>query len=78
MRFWYMAVLVSVMTFGGGSTAKGQTYGLPDRGERGDEMIQEYLRGETEEIHRRFFQNVESVEDWKKLRPKYNCTVYFH
>jgi len=71
MRFWYMAVLVSVMTFGGGSTAKGQTYGLPDRGERGDEMIQEYLRGETEEIHRRFFQNVESVEDWKKLRPKY-------
>jgi dienelactone hydrolase len=59
------------MTFGGGSTAKGQTYGLPDRGERGDEMIQEYLRGETEEIHRRFFQNVESVEDWKKLRPKY-------
>ena len=71
MRFWYMAVLVSVMTFGGAPTAKGQTYGLPDRGERGDEMIQEYLRGETEEIHRRFFQNVESVEDWKKLRPKY-------
>jgi dienelactone hydrolase len=59
------------MTFGDGSTAKGQPYGLPDRGERGDEMIQEYLRVETEQIHRRFFQNVESVEDWKRLRPKY-------
>jgi dienelactone hydrolase len=77
MRFWYMAVLVSVMTFGGGSTAKGQTYGLPDQGERGDEMIQEYLRGETEEIHRRFFQNVESVEDWKKLRPKYKEEYFY-
>lgn len=70
MRFWYMAVLVSAITFGGGSAAKGQTYGLPDRGERGDEMIQEYLRGETEQIQTRFFQNVESLEDWKKIRPK--------
>jgi len=77
MRSWYMAVLVSVMTFGGGSTAKGQAYGLPDRGERGDEMIQEYLRGETEQIHRRFFQNVESVEDWKKLRPKYKEEYFY-
>ncbi len=61
----------------GGSTAKGQTYGLPDRGERGDEMIQEDLRAETEQIHRRFFQNVESVEDWKKLRPEYKEEYFY-
>ena len=77
MRFWYMVVLVSAITFGGRSTAKGQAYGSPDRGEHGDEMIQEYLRGETEKIHRRFFESVESVEDWKKLRPKYKEECFY-
>lgn len=71
MRFWYMTVLAVLTMLASASKMGGQPYDPPDRGQPGDEMIQEYLRGETEEIHRRFFQNVESVEDWKKLRPKY-------
>jgi len=66
-----MTVLAVLTMLASASKMGGQPYDPPDRGQPGDEMIQEYLRGETEEIHRRFFQNVESVEDWKKLRPKY-------
>jgi dienelactone hydrolase len=40
-------------------------------------MIQEYLRRQTEEIHARFLQNVESLEDWKRLRETYK-EQYLH
>ena len=77
MQFWYFTVLVSVITFGGGSITKGQVYGPPNRGQPGDEMIQEYLTRETEKIHNCFLQNVESVEDWKKLRPRYKEKYFY-
>jgi hypothetical protein len=48
MRFWHLAVLIFAVTFAGGSTTKGQAYGPPDRGQPGDEMIQEHLKRETE------------------------------
>ena len=77
MRFWYLAVLVTAIILGGRSKAKGQVYGPPDREQPGDEMIQEYLSRETEKIHDRFLQGVESAESWEKLRPKYK-EEYFH
>jgi dienelactone hydrolase len=51
--------------------AAGQEYGPPDRGEPGDEMIQRYLARQTEQIHNRFLEDVESLEDWERLRAGY-------
>ena len=77
MRYWYLAVLASVITFGGGPAAQGQAYSPPDRGEPGDEMIQGYLSRETQKIHNRFLRDVESAEDWEKLRPKYKQEYFY-
>ncbi|MGD8500179.1 MAG: prolyl oligopeptidase family serine peptidase, partial [Phycisphaerales bacterium] len=71
MRFWCLAILASAITFNSWSSARGQEYGPPDRDEPGDKMIQGYLTRVTEEIHGQFMQNVESVEDWKKVRSGY-------
>ena len=48
-----------------------QPFGAPDRGKPGDAMIQEYLRRETAPLHDRFLDSVETVEDWRRLRPRY-------
>ncbi len=77
MGFWCMTVLAALTTLGGGSKVGGQPYNPPDRGQPGDEMIQEYLSREAEKIDGRFLQDVASVEDWKKVRPKYK-EEYFH
>ena len=77
MRYWYLAVLASVITFGDGSTAQGQAYSPPDRSEPGDEMIQEYLSCETQKIHNCFLRGVESAENWEKLRPKYKQEYFY-
>ncbi len=60
-----------------GSSAGGQEYGPADRGEPGDEMIQNYLARETEKMHAAFLPDVQSLEDWQRLRPKYE-DEYFH
>jgi dienelactone hydrolase len=57
--------------FGVGSVTEGQEYGAPDRGQPGDEMIQQYLGRVTQQIHERFLENVQSVEDWNKLQAGY-------
>lgn len=77
MRFWYLVVLISVITFLGWSTAKGQAYSPPDRDQPGDEMIQEYLRCETEKIHIRFLEDFETVKDWQQLRPTYEEQYFY-
>ena len=51
--------------------ASGQEYGPPDRGQPGDEMIQAYLRKQTEAIHGEFLRDVKPAEQWAKLRPRY-------
>ena len=38
----------------------------------GDQMIQNYLEQETTKIHAKFLTNVESIEDWTKLREQYS------
>lgn len=68
-------VILSVFAFVG--MAIGQEYGPPDRGEPGDEMIQAYLATQTQRIHSSFLNEVESLEDWRALRPKYK-EEYFH
>jgi hypothetical protein len=40
-------------------------------------MVQEYLTRETEAIHGQFLENIESVEDWKELRPKYKEEYFY-
>lgn len=77
MRFWCLAILTYVISFNSGSTAKGQAYGPPDREQPGDEMVQEYLTRETEAIHGRFLENIESVQDWEELRPKYKEEYFY-
>ncbi|MFC1635595.1 alpha/beta hydrolase family protein, partial [Planctomycetota bacterium] len=77
MRLGTFLILTSVIILNWNPTTKGQVYGSPDRDQPGDEMIQEYLARQTESIHERFLENVESLEDWQKLRPKYK-EEYFH
>jgi len=77
MRSVYLAILAFVISFNGRPIVKGQAYGQPDYDQPGDKMIQEYLSHVTEDINGKFLENVESVEDWKKLRPKYK-EEYFH
>jgi dienelactone hydrolase len=76
MQTWH-TLLVVFATCVAGSAAQGQEYGPPDRGQPGDEMIQQYLARETEKIHGSFLREVKSVEDWEKLRPRYK-EEYFH
>ncbi|MHC4541862.1 MAG: hypothetical protein ACYS74_19105, partial [Planctomycetota bacterium] len=59
------------------SVTKGQEYGAPDRGQPGDEMIRKYLGDVTEQIHERFLENVQSVEDWKRLRARYKDEYFY-
>jgi cephalosporin-C deacetylase-like acetyl esterase len=40
-------------------------------------MIQEYLSRATERIHERFLQNVDSLEDWERLRPKFKEEYFY-
>ena len=71
MRFLCLVILMYVVSFKDVLPAKGQTYGPSDQVQPGDEMIQEYLSHATERIHELFLQNVDSVEDWKRLRAKF-------
>jgi len=71
MRLVRMIVLPLVITYVIASCASGQEYGTPDRGQPGDEMIQQYLQREAGRIHERFAQDIESREKWDKLHPTY-------
>jgi dienelactone hydrolase len=59
------------------SAALAQSYAPPDRGEPGDQMIQEYLAREAERIHGLMFQEVKSLEDWQRLRPRYQEEYFY-
>lgn len=77
MRFCFWMIPMCVLLFGGGSIANGQAYDKADRDNPGDEMIQRYLARVAEEIDERFLENVKSVEDWKKLRPRYKDEYFY-
>jgi dienelactone hydrolase len=77
MRPGCLAILVCVISLSGGSAVKAQEYGAPDRDQPGDEMIQEYLRRITEDLHGQFLKDVASVDDWKNLRPRYKEEYFY-
>ena len=75
---WHHAVVLGWMvTLAWCCAARGQVLGKADRGQPGDEMIQAYLKQETQTIHDSFLHGVKSLADWKKLRPKYR-QEYLH
>ena len=77
MRCCYLAILAFVISFNSGPIVRGQAYGQPDHDQPGDKMIQEYLDRVTEEIYGKFLENIESVEDWKKLRTQYKEEYFY-
>lgn len=60
----FMALLISYV-------AAAQPYGQPDRGEPGDEMIQAYLRQETDKIAADFPRGLQRLDEWTKARPEF-------
>ena len=77
MRTSLISVLIVLIVALTAAPAAAQIYGQPDRGAPGDEMIQTYLRQETQNIHERFLNDVKSFDDWKTLRAQYK-EEYFH
>ena len=71
MKRWQTVLAAMLVTCASVSAARAQAYGTPDRGQPGDDMIQAYLRSETEAIHSRFLENVKSREDWQSRLPRY-------
>jgi hypothetical protein len=59
------------------SFAVGQPLGQPDRDNPGDEMIQAYMNRVTEEVERQFAADIQSPEQWKKLRPEYREQYFY-
>src|SRR4051812_22851815 len=57
--------------------AAGQPYGQPDRGSPGDEMIQAYLKAETNKLSARFADDLTSREAWEAKRPQYVEEYYY-
>jgi hypothetical protein len=51
MKRWCLAILISLSSI---LTVKAQEYGKPDRDQPGDEMIQEYLKCVTVDLHKQF------------------------
>src|SRR5437764_15327013 len=63
--------LVGILVWVCPITLSAQPYAHPDRTAPGDEMIQAYLRAETEKLESRFLDGVTTAEEWTKLRPKF-------
>ena len=51
--------------------------GEPDRGQPGDEMIQNYLRQETDKISASFADDIKSLAAWEAKRPEYVEQYYY-
>jgi dienelactone hydrolase len=74
MRSWHVTILVSTVICVG---ATAQLHDPPDRGQPGDEMIQAYLKQETQKIHDAFPQDYASLEHWKDLRDRYRQEYFY-
>jgi dienelactone hydrolase len=59
------------------STVSAQMHDPPDRGQPGDESIQEYLKQETQKIHDTFPQDYASLDHWKGLRDRYRQEYFY-
>jgi dienelactone hydrolase len=70
--FFVLSLLVSASR-----PALAQEYGPPDRGEPGDEMIQDYLQAETIKLEKSCFEDIKTSADWEKLHPKYKEEYFY-
>ena len=61
----------------GSATTPAQPYASPDRGEPGDEMIQNYLRAETEKLEGATLPGVTTAQDWEQRRPRYKEEYFY-
>ena len=78
MQWQYCAAAFALaVVFAAVSVSRGQEYGPPDRGQPGDERIQDYLRRETQKIHDVFLPDVTSKADWEKRVKRYR-QEYLH
>jgi cephalosporin-C deacetylase-like acetyl esterase len=59
------------------SMTSAQPLGQPDRGQPGDEMIQAYLKQETDKIAAKWADDVKSLEQWQGRRPQYVEEYYY-
>lgn len=48
-----------------------QPYGQPDTSMPGDSSIQSYLATEADRIHATFFDDIQSLDDWNRLKPRF-------
>ena len=56
----------------------GQEYCPPDHGEPGDEMIQAYLAREANQIHAKFLEGIETLDDWQARPAPVEGRVLLH
>lgn len=72
-----MAAILSFTVCVGVSTVFAQMHDPPDRGQPGDEMIQEYLKQQTQKIEDTFPQDYASLEHWKSVRDRYRQEYFY-
>jgi dienelactone hydrolase len=77
MRSMHVMVLLSAVVCMDVSTGLAQMHDPPDRGQPGDEMIQAYLKQETDKIHETFSQDYASLEHWKSVRDRYKREYFY-
>lgn len=75
MRQWHFMKIIGLLMFI--SSAIGQPLGQPDRDNPGDEMIQAYMNRVTVEIEQQFAADIQSPDQWKKLRPQYRDEYFY-
>jgi dienelactone hydrolase len=75
---WAFGLLLSfAATSTASRCAHAQALGEPDHGQPGDEMIQNYLRQETEKISAHFADDIKSLAAWEAKRPEYVEQYYY-
>ncbi len=77
MRSSQMATVLFFSACVGVSTGLAQMHDPPDRGQPGDEMIQEYLKQVTDKIDATFPQDYASPEHWKSVRDRYRQEYFY-
>ncbi|MBI3865067.1 MAG: prolyl oligopeptidase family serine peptidase [Planctomycetia bacterium] len=76
MKIYLIVALVLVSGFGA-RTAAAQPLGQPDRGEPGDQMIQDYLARTAARIQDSFTGDLKSLDSWRQNRERHVEEYYY-
>ena len=71
LRTRSVGVVLFVVLAGAGAV-RAQPLGEPDRGAPGDAMIQKYLASQTLKLQASFADDLKSLADWQRNRPRYH------